>query len=101
MTFLLVLMISSKGAAGVSGSAFVVLAATLASVGTVPVGGMALLLGIERFMSMARGTTNMICNGVVTIIVAWWDNALDAVQMDRVLNGKALPVPEAFVRAIE
>lgn len=101
MTFLLVLMISSKGAAGVSGSAFVVLAATLASVGTVPVGGMALLLGIERFMSMARATTNMICNGVVTILVAWWDNALDAVQMDRVLNGKALPVPEAFVRAIE
>ncbi len=93
-TFLTVLLFTSKGAAGVSGSAFVVLAATLASVQTVPVAGMALLLGIERFMSMARGTTNMICNGVVTLLVAWWDGALDKAQMDRVLNGRELPAPE-------
>jgi len=94
VTFILVLMLTSKGAAGVSGSAFVVLAATLASLQTVPVAGMALLLGIERFMSMARGTTNMICNGLVTIIVAWWDGALDKAEMDRVLHGRGLPEPK-------
>ena len=88
MTFFMVLLLTSKGAAGVSGSAFVVLAATLASTGTLPVAGMALLLGIERFMSMARGTTNMICNGLVTIIVAAWDGSLDKLQMNAVLSGK-------------
>lgn len=93
ITFLLVLKVTSKAGAGVSGSAFVVLAATLATVPTVPVAGMALLIGIERFMSMARGTTNMICNGVVTIMVAAWDKALDADRLDRVLQGKELPVP--------
>lgn len=95
ITFLLVLKLTSKAGAGVSGSAFVVLAATLASVQTVPVAGMALLLGIERFMSMARGTTNMICNGIVTIIVAWWDGALDVSKMHRVVSGTAPaePVP--------
>ncbi|MEI6667188.1 MAG: C4-dicarboxylate transporter DctA [Acidobacteriota bacterium] len=89
ITFLLVLKVTSKAGAGVSGSAFVVLAATLATVPTVPVAGMALLIGIERFMSMARGTTNMICNGVVTMIVARWDGALDMERMNLVLNGKA------------
>jgi aerobic C4-dicarboxylate transport protein len=84
-TFLLVLKVTSKAAAGVSGSAFVALAATLASVQTVPVAGMALLLGVERFMSMARGTTNMICNGVATMVVARWDGALDVAQMKRTL----------------
>ena len=98
-TFVTVLLFTSKGAAGVSGSAFVVLAATLASVQTVPVAGMALLLGIERFMSMARGTTNMICNGLVTIVVAWWDKALDTAQMDRVLNGTEVAVPEPAASA--
>jgi aerobic C4-dicarboxylate transport protein len=90
MTFFGVLLLTSKGAAGVSGSAFVVLAATLASTGTLPVAGMALLLGIERFMSMARGTTNMICNGLVTIVVAWWDKTLDLAQLHRALDGKGL-----------
>ncbi len=89
ISFLLVLKITSKAGAGVSGSAFVVLAATLATMPTVPVEGMALLLGIERFMSMARGTTNMICNGVVTIMVAAWDKALDTAALARVFNGKA------------
>jgi aerobic C4-dicarboxylate transport protein len=89
ITFLLVLKVTSKAGAGVSGSAFVVLAATLATVPTVPVEGMALLIGIERFMSMARGTTNMICNGVVTIIVAAWDKSLDRAQMALVLDKKA------------
>ena len=85
LTFLLVLKVTSKAAAGVSGSAFVALAATLASTQTVPVAGMALLLGVERFMSMARGTTNMICNGVATMVVARWDGALDVAQMKRTL----------------
>jgi aerobic C4-dicarboxylate transport protein len=87
ITFLLVVKVTSKAAAGVSGSAFVALAATLSSIHTVPVAGMALLLGIERFMSMARGTTNMIGNGVATIVVARWDNALDVAQMNLVLSG--------------
>lgn len=86
LTFLLVMTVTSKAAAGVSGSAFVALAATLASVQTVPVAGMALLLGVERFMSMARGTTNMICNGVATMVVARWDGALDVAQMRRALD---------------
>jgi aerobic C4-dicarboxylate transport protein len=86
LTFLLVLKVTSKAAAGVSGSAFVALAATLASVQTVPVAGMALLLGVERFMSMARGTTNMIANGVATMVVARWDGALDLAQMRRALE---------------
>ncbi len=89
ITFLLVVKVTSKAAAGVSGSAFVALAATLSSIHTVPVAGMALLLGIERFMSMARGTTNMIGNGVATIVVARWDNALDVAQMNLVLSGEA------------
>ena len=86
LTIFAVLMVTSKGAAGVSGSGFVALAATLSTVQTVPVAGMALLLGIERFMSMARGTTNMIGNGVATIIVAKWDGALDVAQLRRTLG---------------
>jgi len=101
LTFFMVLLITSKGAAGVSGSAFVVLAATLASTGTLPVAGMALLLGIERFMSMARGTTNMICNGLVTIIVAAWDGALDKAQMASVLNGNSAAAAPAATSAVE
>ena len=86
VTFLLVMKVTSKAAAGVSGSAFVALAATLASVQTVPVAGMALLLGVERFMSMARGTTNMICNGVAAIVVARWDGALNLRQLHEALR---------------
>lgn len=94
LTFLTVLLVTSKGAAGVSGSAFVVLAATLSSVQTVPVAGMALLLGIERFMSMARGTTNMIGNGIATLVIARWDNALDVEQMRRALGLHPAPPRE-------
>ena len=70
-----------EGRSEVSGSTFVTLAATLASVQTVPVAGMALLLGIERFMSMARAVTNMVGNGVACIVVARWDGALDMTRM--------------------
>jgi aerobic C4-dicarboxylate transport protein len=100
LTFLLVMKVTSKAAAGVSGSAFVALAATLASVQTVPVAGMALLLGVERFMSMARGTTNMICNGLVTIIVAAWDRSLDKAQMTAVLEGTR-PVPAVAASGVD
>ncbi|MEI6667174.1 MAG: C4-dicarboxylate transporter DctA [Acidobacteriota bacterium] len=86
LTFMAVLQVTSKGGAGVSGSAFVVLAATIASLGTVPVAGMALLLGVERFMSMARATMNVIGNGVATVVVARWDGALDVAQMEQTLG---------------
>jgi len=90
LTVFAVMMIMSKGVAGVSGSTFVTLAATLATAQTVPVAGMALLLGIERFMSMARATTNMIGNGVAGIAVARWDGALDAERMRQVLDRRTV-----------
>lgn len=89
IALLLVAMISSKGAAGVTGAGFITLAATLSIVPTVPVAGMALILGIDRFMSECRSLTNFIGNAVATIVVARWDNALDRDQLDRVLSGKA------------
>jgi aerobic C4-dicarboxylate transport protein len=81
-----ILLLTSKGAAGVTGSGFIVLAATLASVGTIPVASIALILGIDRFMSEARALTNLIGNGVATIVVAKWENALDEDQLHRRLN---------------
>jgi aerobic C4-dicarboxylate transport protein len=77
ITVLAILMITSKGGAGVVGSAFVVLGATLSSLGTIPVEGMALILGIDRFMNEARAVTNLIGNTVATIAVAKWDNDFD------------------------
>jgi aerobic C4-dicarboxylate transport protein len=90
-----VMLVMSKGVAGVSGSTFVVLAATLATVQTVPVAGMALLLGIERFMSMARAVTNMVGNGVAGIVVARWDGALDVARMHEELERGAAPQTSA------
>jgi aerobic C4-dicarboxylate transport protein len=86
VTLLLVLLLTSKGAAGVTGSGFIVLAATLSAVGDVPVAGLAIILGIDRFMSEARALTNLVGNGVATIVVAKWTNELDAKQLTRVLN---------------
>jgi aerobic C4-dicarboxylate transport protein len=77
ITLLLVLLLTSKGAAGVTGSGFIVLAATLSAVGHVPVAGLALILGIDRFMSEARALTNLIGNGVATLVVAKWCRAVD------------------------
>jgi len=77
ITMLLVLMLTSKGAAGVTGSGFIVLAATLSAVGNLPVAGLALILGIDRFMSEARALTNLVGNGVATIVVANWTKELD------------------------
>jgi len=86
ITLLLVLLLTSKGAAGVTGSGFIVLAATLSAVGHVPVAGLALILGIDRFMSEARALTNLIGNGVATIVVARLTGDLDKERLARELN---------------
>jgi aerobic C4-dicarboxylate transport protein len=84
---LLLAMLSSKGAAGVTGSGFITLAATLAIVPSVPIAGMALILGVDRFMSECRSLTNFIGNAVATLVVARWEGALDRDALDRALNG--------------
>jgi aerobic C4-dicarboxylate transport protein len=84
---LLVLLLTSKGAAGVTGSGFVTLAATLSVIPTVPVAGLALLIGIDRFMSEARALTNLIGNGLAAVVVARWDDALDRGRMRAILDG--------------
>jgi aerobic C4-dicarboxylate transport protein len=88
LTLLAVLLLTSKGAAGITGSGFIVLAATLSAVGHVPVAGLALILGIDRFMSEARALTNLVGNGVATLVVAKWTGDLD---MERLTQGLANP----------
>ncbi len=83
---LIVLLLTSKGAAAVAGGGFIVLAATLSSGGAIPVAGLALILGIDRFMSEARSITNFIGNSVATLVVAKWCNALDMERLTAVLN---------------
>ncbi|MDR2282209.1 MAG: dicarboxylate/amino acid:cation symporter [Sphingobacterium sp.] len=83
---LLVAMLSSKGAAGVSGAGFITLAATLAVVPEVPIAGMTLILGVDKFMSECRALTNFIGNAVATIVVAKWENQLDPIQLEETLN---------------
>lgn len=85
---LLVAMLSSKGAAGITGAGFITLAATLSVVPSVPVAGMALILGIDRFMSECRALTNFVGNAVATIVVARWEGELDQAQLARVLSGE-------------
>lgn len=87
ITLLVVLLLSSKGAAGVTGSGFIVLAATLSAVGHLPVAGLALILGIDRFMSEARALTNLIGNGVATIVVAKYCRELDEKKLNAELSG--------------
>lgn len=88
ITLLLVAMISSKGAAGVTGAGFITLAATLSVVPSVPVAGMALILGIDRFMSECRALTNLVGNACACIVVARWENALDKERMQDVFSGR-------------
>ncbi len=88
LTILAVLMLTSKGAAGVTGSGFITLAATLSAVPTIPVAGLALILGIDRFMSEARALTNLIGNGVATVVVSKWERELDSAQLQRQLRGE-------------
>ncbi|EJC67423.1 Na+/H+ dicarboxylate symporter [Rhizobium leguminosarum bv. viciae WSM1455] len=85
---LLVAMLSSKGAAGITGAGFITLAATLSVVPSVPVAGMALILGIDRFMSECRALTNLVGNAVATIVVARWENELDTAQLAAALGGQ-------------
>ncbi len=102
LTLLAVLLLTSKGAAGVTGSGFIVLAATLSAVGHVPVAGLALILGIDRFMSEARALTNLVGNGVATVVVAKWTGDLDLDRLRRELDGETdaeADEPEAVLDA--
>jgi aerobic C4-dicarboxylate transport protein len=104
LTLLGVLLLTSKGAAGVTGSGFIVLAATLSAVGEVPVAGLALILGIDRFMSEARALTNLIGNGVATVVVGKWCGDLDTARMVRVLDNETVSdaeSPEQILDAVE
>ena len=92
LTVLGVAMLTSKGASGITGAGFITLAATLAVVPTIPVAGMALILGIDRFMSECRALTNFIGNGVATIVVSKWENELDEETLNRELRN---PTPAA------
>jgi aerobic C4-dicarboxylate transport protein len=85
-----VLLLTSKGAAAVTGGGFVTLSATLSSLGTVPVSGLTLLLGVDRFMSEARAITNLIGNGVAVVVVASWEKVLDRERAKRVLDDPKL-----------
>jgi aerobic C4-dicarboxylate transport protein len=96
-----VLMLTSKGAASVAGAGFVTLAATLSSTGALPVAGMALLLGVDRFMSESRAVTNLIGNAVAGVAIASWENALDRDRMRMVLNNETDVDAEAPEEALE
>ncbi|MGA2457147.1 MAG: dicarboxylate/amino acid:cation symporter [Terriglobales bacterium] len=103
LTILGVLLLSSKGAAGVTGSGFITLAATFAAVPTIPVAGLALILGVDRFMSEARALTNLVGNGVATMVVSRWERELDSNKMSRVLNRESeaeAEEPEAILEGI-
>jgi aerobic C4-dicarboxylate transport protein len=99
ITLLLVAMLSSKGAAGVTGAGFITLAATLSVVPEVPVAGMALILGVDRFMSECRSLTNFVGNAVATIVVSKWENALDHDALDRALAGTEIDPDDLPVRS--
>jgi aerobic C4-dicarboxylate transport protein len=96
-----ILLLTSKGAAGVTGSGFIVLAATLASVGTIPVASIALIIGVDRFMSEARALTNLVGNSVATVVIAKWEGALDTARMQRVLKGETVVDAEAPELALD
>lgn len=99
LSILLVGMLTSKGASGVTGAGFITLAATLAIVPDIPVAGLALILGIDRFMSEARALTNFVGNGVATIVVSKWERELDRSKLDAVLNRRAVPAQPAPAEA--
>lgn len=101
VTLLAVLLLTSKGAAGVTGSGFIVLAATLSAVGHVPVAGLALILGIDRFMSEARALTNMIGNGIACIVVGHWMKEVDNERLNYVMHPKNRHEANAAADALE
>jgi len=92
---LIVLMLNSKGAAAVTGGGFITLAATLSALGTIPVAGISLLLGVDRFMSEMRSLTNLVGNGVATIVVAKWEGEFDSAVARRMLSGQGWTDNEA------
>jgi aerobic C4-dicarboxylate transport protein len=94
---LLVMLLTSKGAAGVTGSGFIVLAATLSTVGTIPVAGIMLIFGIDKFMSECRALTNVCGNSLASLVVARWEGVLDEDKVKRVLNREEEPEEEPFV----
>jgi aerobic C4-dicarboxylate transport protein len=85
---LAILMLNSKGAAAVTGGGFITLAATLAAIGSIPVAGITLILGVDRFMSEMRSLTNLVGNSVATIVVARWEDQFDAAQAQLILSAK-------------
>jgi aerobic C4-dicarboxylate transport protein len=85
-TLLLVAMLTSKGASGVTGSGFIILGATIAAIPSIPIAGMAIILGIDKFMSECRALTNLVGNGVATVVVARWEKALDTKKLHDVLH---------------
>jgi len=93
-------MLSSKGAAGVTGAGFITLAATLSIVPSVPVAGMALILGVDRFMSECRSLTNFIGNAVATVVVSRWEARLDKEQFRLALAGKSPRVDQMAADAV-
>ena len=88
-------MLSSKGAAGVTGAGFITLAATLAVFPSIPIAGMAIILGVDRFLSECRALTNFIGNAVATIVVSRWEGALDRDRLRAAMNGAPLPLAAA------
>jgi aerobic C4-dicarboxylate transport protein len=98
---LLVAMLSSKGAAGITGAGFITLAATLSVVPSVPIAGMALILGIDRFMSECRALTNLVGNAVATVVVARWENELDQTKFAAAMAGELSGDPEAIEPALQ
>ena len=93
LTLLGVAMLTSKGASGVTGAGFITLAATLAVVPSIPVAGLALILGVDRFMSEARSLTNFVGNGVAAIVVSRWERELDTATLARELAAGHRPLP--------
>jgi aerobic C4-dicarboxylate transport protein len=89
---LLVAMLSSKGAAGVTGAGFITLAATLAVFPSIPIEGMAIILGVDRFLSECRALTNFIGNAVATVVVSRWEGALDRGKLKTALDGRPMPL---------
>lgn len=95
LTMLAVMLLTSKGAAGVTGSGFVALAATLSAIPHVPVAALALIFGVDRFMSEARALTSLVGNGVATLAIARWDGQLDTARAQAVFRGDLPFVPPA------
>lgn len=92
LSVLAILMLTSKGAAAVTGAGFITLAATLSTIPSVPIAGLALILGVDRFMSEARAVTNLIGNCVATLVVARWDGALNLKRANKILGGESIDV---------